>query len=175
MKSLIVGIVFGTLLIAGFLTTIGTTKASPVDDPIAREYSMELPTGTEMKVGINATELAVSYLMPDNTGLIYSATVTGPTGQFSLPLSRAYNGATGKTVIDVEVISAGAGTAVIKIGTGSRATTYTLTEDAEATEMYRPGPCSNPSGTGVCDQVSTNREWWSCFRCCFFLRYYCTN
>ena len=175
MKSLIVGIVFGCLLIAGLLTTIGTTKASPVDAPIAREYSMELPTGTEMKVGINATELAVTYLMPDNTGLIYSATVSGPTGQFTLPLSKTYNGATGKTAIDIEVISAGAGTAVIKIGTGSRATTYTLTEDSSATEMYRPGVCSNPSGTGVCDQVHTNSQWWACFRCCFFLRMFCDN
>lgn len=170
-----IGIVLGCLLIAGLMMSMQPTSARTVDDPVAREYSMELPTGTEMKVGLNSTELSVAYLMPDNTGLIYSASVTGPTGQFNLPLSRSYNGAAGKAAIDVEVISAGPGTATIKIGTGSRATTYTLSEDAAATEMYRPGVCSNASGTGVCDQVYTNSQWWACWRCCFFLRYFCNN
>lgn len=166
MKSLMLGIALGCLLIAGFMISMRPTEANVVYTVEAREYSVELPNGTEMKVLVGDTSVSLSYIMPDDTALAYTKTVASPIGAHSLPLTGSYNGAAGKSVIDVEIVSAVEGEAVVKIGTGSRATTYTIPEDS-ANRMAGPGgACSNPSLTGVCDQVHSNRDWWACFRCC---------
>lgn len=121
------------------------------------------------------TEKIVVGVFENGDATVYVAEgVTDPIGSHSLPQADVYDDGTGalyapvsSITVDIEAMDTAEATFRVTYSAGSKAD-YVAPKIEELDLQHRYGVCSNPNGTGACDQVNNNREWWRCFVCCFY-------
>lgn len=119
-------------------------------------------------------KLAVGVFEKGDATVYVAYNVTDPIGTHTLQQYDAFDDGFGSFYAPVSSITV----QIDAINTDE--VTFTVTYSAttqgkhvapnvDAMDLQRRyGVCSNPNGTGACDQVHTNRDWWRCFVCCFY-------
>lgn len=159
-------------------TVIPTTDG--LNSTVAYEYEVSLAANeattksNSIRLSYDATtqKLLVAVFENGDAAGYVAENVSNPIGTFTMQQRKVFNDNVGLYApvnsITLEVVSINTTEVkfVITYNANSQSK-YTAPKVEEITPQLRPGVCSNPSGTGACDQVNTNSDWWRCFRCCF--------
>lgn len=141
------------------------SHAAPTTPDVAA-YSTTLEDGTEVVAAVNfKTDMIV-------VGFISGGNATGYTGTLGLdPEDLIYMeqaGSYGEISLLAESIR-------VKVTITEEGLTlrtkgnqpYVLAVEPDS--LLAPWHCTSNTGTGPCDHVDSNRDWWRCFRCCLIM------
>ena len=169
-----------SILLLPYKTESRSRGAGASFDPTTiYDYETSLGTGG----GSNAIRLSydpvtdklVVAVFEDGDGAVYTAEdVTDPVGTYYMEQGSVYDDGTGvahapvnSIEVRIDAIDATEATFSVAFSPNSKGD-YIAPKVEEFDLQHRYGVCSNPNGTGACDQVHTRLNWWRCFVCCFY-------
>lgn len=142
------------------MTTAPKASASTFS---VQTYSFTDSAGSTVNASLDPAtgSLIVGFLSSGN-GTAYEGVVPSPGATFYATKTEVYGSSTMPESLRMAVTQ-GTGTLTIAL----KGVTYVL--DLESDSLPAGYHCRTPSGTGACDNVHTNSDWWRCYWCCYWL------
>lgn len=192
MKSLVslligVSLVFAMMFAMPMIANIGSaasakTLSAPtiLTIPTVFDYEASIASNTASSTNVirltyapDSQKLIVALLENgDASGYVISG-VTNPVGQFTMQLQDSYNDGEGLFApvnsVTIEIISLNEDEAQFTVTYSPESESKYVAGRITDPSLSLSGPCTNGSGTGACNQVNTDSDWWRCFRCCLIL------
>jgi len=154
------------LLVALSITFTSIGKSVSATDDV-REFATSYEAG-ELVIAINPNNGHIVAMLSNDgnntaAGYFVNAYETAEVahGTFTLTRTAVHNGGSYPESI------------TLTLGIPSSTAVGVVMDESGLSLAERPGhPCSNASGTGSCNNVNTNGDWWRCFRCCALWGYF---
>lgn len=154
------------LMVSAAFLTAGYAAPDP-PTASAYEYTVTEKAGTSVKLAVASKGAVVLAIF--NEGRAEAFTLEGVknlTGTHELKASKAFNQKMSGETLQLTIFESDTSIKFFYVLDGKTSPAFEVLKTSKVSTTFA---CHTKSGTGVCDVVETDTQWWNCYWCCWAL------